>query len=481
MRSLNSRMSVAAISIWLTGSAPGQMSDGDRENAQLRAENAALKEQIGGKWLSEERAAEIRVLVRDVLADAEVRSSLQDSGATSGYSDGFFIASADGNFRLKASLLAQARFTFNHQQSNPGAINSQEASSTWGFENRRTGMAFSGNAVDPSWTYAARFNYGSTTDPYTPEADDMILQDAWVAKDFGNGFSVKVGQFKSPFMAESLHNDGAQLTAERSVVDYYFSGGYTQGVAVGYSSDQIRAAGTYNNGPRVQNRSWTDNVNNSISIAGRFELKVMGAWSQFDSESSLGGDDSALLLGAAIQYYNNRTASAPNATWLASVASPVYTSGSLTTTGAIDWTVDATYKSGGLSASAAFVGANYGGEDYFLSGPVTKYNSYGVVLQGGYRITDALEGFGRWEWLNVANGANTPSELTLGTAISVNNLLTFGVNVYAARGVKWTTQFGISLSAVGTGIELVGAGYNPDNNTNASDQFNIITQLQVGF
>ncbi len=479
--SITNYVGIIASGLAIAG-ASAQGTDAMSEIAQLKAEVASLKSQNGDKWLTEERAAEIKSLVKDVLADSETRTSLQGSGATSGYNNGFFISSADGNFKLNASFLAQARFTYNYQGDNAAGAGTpaQAATSTWAFENRRTGMAFSGNVVDPSWTYAARFNYGSNVDPYTPTANAMVLQDAWGAKDFGNGFSVKVGQFKSPFMAESLRNDGAQLTAERSVVDYYFSGGYTQGIAASYSSDQFRATGSYNNGPRAQNGNWAASANNSISLAGRFEYKAMGSWGQFESESSMKSDESALMIGAAIQYYNNRGSSTGAAGWIPNVTSPIYgssTAGVQTTTGAIDWTVDATYKSGGLSASVAWLGANYGTETT-IAGAVTQQNSYGMVLQGGYRFTDTLEGFGRWEWVNIANGAVSPDG---SIANDVNNILTFGVNVYAGANIKWTTQFGIALSDVGYNVDLTGAGYNADNNTNANDQFNIMTQLQLAF
>ena len=463
----------------ICGVASAQSAELAAEIAELRTELATLKSQSGDTWLTEGRAAEIKSLVRDVLADSEIRTSLQGSGATSGYDNGFFIASADGNFRLSANFLAQARFTYNYQPGKNIDLGTGPGVSTWGFENRRTGMAFTGNVVDPSWTYAVRFNYGSFVDPYTPGEFTMILQDAWGAKDLGNGYSIKVGQFKSPFMAESLRDDGAQLTAERSVVDYYFSGGYTQGVAVGYASDQIRATGAYNNGPRSQNENWDTDVPTSVSFAARVEWKVLGAWSQFDSESAERSDESALRIGAAIQYYNNRGASA-SALWSPSVRSPVYGGGlapALFTTGAVDWTVDAVFKSGGLSLTGAFIGANYGGE-FDTSVPAVDLSSYGAVIQAGFRCSESLECFGRWEWLDVAYNATSPD----GSSVrDVDNYLTFGVSVYGGPRVKWTTQFGISTAAVGDTVDLVGAGYRVDNNTNASDQFNIITQLQLGF
>ena len=478
--------------------------------AQLKADIADLKSQDGQVWLTDERANEIKSLVKDVLADSQTRTSLQGSGATSGYNNGFFISSADGNFKLNLSLLAQARFTWNYQPGNnvtdnPGGSTDNgtgDAVSTWAFENRRTQMAFSGNIVDPSWTYMARLNYGSAVDPYTPTSGAVVLQDAWVNKDFGSGFGVKMGQFKSPFMAESLRNDGAQLTAERSVVDYYFSGGYTQGIMLNYSSDQIRAMGSYNNGPRGQNGTWTPRAENSpenmgnvnsISLAGRVEFKAMGSWSQFDTESSLKSDESGLVIGAAIQYYNNRGLNADgDAQYAPVVVSPVY--GTLwpdsSTTGAIDWTVDAAFKSGGMSLSAAFVGANgsYTGSYVDSAFPTSNgtYSSYGMVVQGGYRFTDSLEAFGRWEWMNVQNAASTPGTEDNGDATDVNNILTFGVNVYAGTNMKWTTQFGISLSDIGNSeyysqTELNGAGWQPDANTSNSDQMNVISQLQIMF
>lgn len=44
--------------------------------AELEARLATLQAQNGDQWLTEARAAEIRSLVQDVLADADTRTSL---------------------------------------------------------------------------------------------------------------------------------------------------------------------------------------------------------------------------------------------------------------------------------------------------------------------------------------------------------------------------------------------------------------------
>jgi hypothetical protein len=448
-----------------------------------------MKAQNGDKWLTEERAAEIKGLVKDVLADAETRTSLQQTAATSGYDNGFFIGSADGNFKLKINALEQIRWTFNNQNADQTGTGDDNPNTEWGFENRRTQLTFSGNVVDPSFTYMARFNYGSTADPYTPNPDEvgtdyatspgMVLQDAWFAKDFGGGLSVKVGQFKTPFMGESLRNDGDQLTAERSTIDYIFSAGYQQGIMATYSADMFRVMGSYANGPRGQNQNWTTGTT-SFNFAVRGEVKLMGNWNEFSSESATKSDETGLMVGAAIMYYNNRGQN--NNPYNPAVGDVAYQPDG-DTSGNLYWTVDTTFKWSGLSVYAAFVGQNFDQNDPNLG----SENQYGMVVQAGYRLTDAIEAFGRWEWYDVLEsqalaGANAGDK-------DINNILTFGVNVYAMSNVKWTTQVGISLGNMTTidGVAgnnaMTGAGWRDNLGTPGDNetQVNIISQLQVSF
>jgi hypothetical protein len=452
-----------------------------------------MKAQNGDKWLTEERAAEIKGLVKDVLADAETRTSLQQTAATSGYDNGFFIGSADGNFKLKINALEQIRWTYNNQngdQTGSGTAGGNP-NTEWGFENRRTQLTFSGNVVDPSFTYMARFNYGSTVDPYTPsnnnyyggyqdysQSPGMVLQDAWFAKDFGGGLSVKVGQFKTPFMGESLRNDGDQLTAERSTIDYIFSAGYQQGIMATYSADMFRVMGSYANGPRGQNQNWTTGTT-SFNFAVRGEVKLMGNWNEFSSESATKADETGLMIGAAFMYYNNRGQN--NNPYTPSVGNVAYQPFGFTDSN-IFWTVDATFKWSGLSMYAAFVGQNF--DQQTLADE--NQNQYGLVVQAGYRLTDAIEAFGRYEWYDTmqVNGGAVSSDK------DINNILTFGVNVYAMSNVKWTTQVGISLGNMGSitpwgsgANGMTGAGWRDNLGTPGDNetQVNIISQLQVSF
>ena len=101
---------VSALS--LSGASLAGTATGQTDDAALRAEIDALKAQVaqlstGDDWLTEQRSDEIRGLVQDVLADADTRASLLQSGMTAGYDKGFVVGSADGNFLLKINGYTQ--------------------------------------------------------------------------------------------------------------------------------------------------------------------------------------------------------------------------------------------------------------------------------------------------------------------------------------------------------------------------------------
>jgi len=217
-----------------------QNSDMAAQIADLRAQIASLQNSQGDQWLTEQRAAEIRGIVTDVLADADTRSSLQGSGAGAGYNGGFFISSADGNYSMKMNVLEQIRWTFNDRSG--VAQNGQ----TWGFENKRTRLSWSGNLVDASWTYKVAYYFAYSNDVEFNGASS-VLADAWVAKDLGNGLSFTAGQFKLPFSGEYGVDAGNLQFNDYSTISNAFADGYGQGLMLSYKADMFRAAVAYVN------------------------------------------------------------------------------------------------------------------------------------------------------------------------------------------------------------------------------------------
>jgi hypothetical protein len=428
--------------------------------AELKAELAAMKAQQGEEWLTEQRAADIRGIVQDVLADAETRTSLQSSGATAGYDNGFFISSADGNFRINMNGLVQFRWILN----GAGGQNTN-----WGFGVRRARLDFSG-VFAKDWKFMFQTQYGSgynlaangpagnnSPNNNYPQTDGSInVLEAYVEREVemaGTNFTVRGGQFKAPFLREWLVDDQDQLAVDRSLMNYYFYQGYSVGLQAEFASDSWRAVVAYTNGvgsPADLNlgsydTSWISNPT-QYSFSGRADIKFSGTWDQFDDFNSRPGTESGMMVGVGAMYqkYNNNA---------------------LTNNKVLGLTADLTWDFGGASLFASFVWEN-------IEPPVgSDTNPWGFMVQGGYFLTDDFELFGRYSYANadIPGGGNA-------TKLS---LVTFGVNYYLSSNAKLTADFGWSLNELGL-FQSTGAGYRADG-ANEDNQYAIRTQLQLSF
>ena len=148
-------------------------------------------------------------------------------------------------------------------------IDDLKQNTEYGFENARTQLNFSGNVVDPSWTYRVRLNM-------TPATGGAAgLDFAYVQKTMDNGFSFRLGQFRAPWMREMLVEDGHQLAVDRSVLSAYFGQGFSQGLGLGYAQENWKVDAYYGNGiyngasggNAAGNGSWANNGTN-WSVAG---------------------------------------------------------------------------------------------------------------------------------------------------------------------------------------------------------------------
>ena len=414
---------------------------------ELQAEINSLKAQQGEQWLTEQRAAQVRGIVQDVLADADTRASLQNTAATSGYDNGFFIQSADGNFKLKLTALEQIRFVWNNRYNTATGPENQ-----WGFENRRTQIWFTGNVVDPTWTYAIGLQYNSQLDSWT-SGTGYGVNYLYVQKQFGD-FFVRVGQFSVPWTLESqLWSAGQTQTGEFSPFEYMFGVGLGTGAMAGWSNDMLKIQGSFVNNldgnvfynPGVATPpTWNSFANNSVAFSLRGDLKLAGKWEQFADESSFRGEEFGAKIGVGFIYANTRAQNA-----FASLNSP------------LGVTVDGMLDFGGANIIAQFA---YN-EDVIGGGG----DQYGFNVQGGFFIADALELFGAWTWAHVNFGVP-------GIADTDGSVAQFGGNWYIAKNnCKATLAFIIPIDnkfpmPAGMGLSTFG-----------QENFSLMAQLQVQF
>ena len=457
-----SLVGTAALAIAGTAFGAGSENDALAQIAELKRELAELKTSNNDSWLTEQRAGEIRGIVQDVLADADTRTSLQDSGAMAGYNNGFFMSSADGNFKLEVGALIQVRWVMNDAKGYQAGAQNDKQNTEYGFENARTQLNFSGNVVDPSWTYRVRVNM-------TPaNGGEATLDFGYVQKTMDNGFSFRLGQFRAPWMREMLVEDGHQLAVDRSILSAYFGQGFSQGLGLGYAQENWKVDAYYGNGiytgvtggPADGNGSWSENGTN-WSVAGRFEYLIKGNWDQFADESSFRGEDFGVMVGVAgiAQRYDNQTT-------VASSGDKTY-----------GITGDVTMDFGGANMSAAFVWAR---QDPSAAG-VDSVSPYGFNVQGGYFVTDDIEVFGRYDYIDYKTTTNTDQDKYSG--------VTLGANWYlAGHNAKLTLDWSMNLKSFGGNQNLTSYGWRQDgfseagaNGSLENGQWAVRAQMQLMF
>ena len=140
-------------------------------------------------WLTKERAEEIKQLVHDVLSDVETRKSLTGDGILGGWSDGFFLASSDGRFKLKIGGLLQERVIMGYLR-----VGTSPFFDRWrgGLENTRTRLNISGHIFDRDTTFLVQAGWG-WLDPNAISSAPLLrigprLWDTWIKFKMKNEF-----------------------------------------------------------------------------------------------------------------------------------------------------------------------------------------------------------------------------------------------------------------------------------------------------
>lgn len=442
---------------------------------RLNSRLAGLEQIDGERWLNEERAEQIRSVVTDVLADADSRTSFQSDGALAGYAPGkgFYLRSADGKYSMRISGQLQVRYIVN---------DASERSTQYGFQLRRAKLAFQGHVFDESWTYNIQgaFNRGSSS-LSTSNSTDFRLENAYIDKAFDNGFSVRLGQFKAPWLQEDLVSSRRQLAVERSLLSGYFQQNHDRGIQLEWESDRFRLRAWTGNGIPTPFSGLANNITSSnwntnpaqYSFVGRAEARFGEAsWKEFADFNNFRGRDAGVMLGVSGLYQRyNRSGGFGNA--------------NATTVSGV--TGDVTVNFGGASLFAYAVWQN--AEDATTPGgqALGTENPWGFLVQGGYFLSDDVEVFGRYEYGVLGTSGTEP---VTGTPYTDNelNMVTVGVNWFiSGNDVKFTTDLGFNLDSLGLPAyggrgfgTNNGAGYRLDR-AGEDLQWSLRAQMQLLF
>lgn len=422
-----------------------------------------------GNWITEQRAEEMRNLVYDVLADADTRASLLQSGITAGYDNGAVLGSTDGNWLLRTNLLMQQRFIYNHQDSD-----ASDDDDRYGFENTRTKFIMTGHVVSPEWFYRVDVNVadnsssgnvvgllrnifedlGFDDDDVEDALEDFDAFDftfgsrrggvgnAYLGYDYGNGWKMKLGSMKAPLLREELVEAQYQLAVERSLTNYLFTAGYVDGIMAHYQGDQFGFGAMFSDGLRTGQTVW-NLIDTDYAFTARGEWLAMGNWDQFSDFTSMRGSETGVLVGGAIHYQEGESDT------------------TIEDLEILVLTADVSIEGDGWNAFGALIYSDIELGDFDI-------NPWAFVLQGGVFVTDNVELFGRYEFVDF--DIDDAEDLSVFTG---------GVNYYfSGHNAKWTTDFMYGFDEVLVGDTITGLR---SDGLDEDGQFVLRTQLQILF
>ena len=409
-----------------------------------------LEAETGERWLTEQRAEQVRGVVRDVLADSEQRASFRADGATSGYDRNFFIASADGSFRLNFEGQIQVRYAYSTAPAESLPAGTQPDS--YGFEIRRMQLNFFGNVFDKSVTYRVQLQYQRDASVGAPP---LRWADVWMQKALGEGFYVRAGQWKNFFNYEENTSSRTQQMVERSLVNDYFNTKFVQGLLLGWESSQVRTYFSYNDGGANRDVGVIGRFGNLTDWAftGRLEWMPAGEWGQFRDMQGWIGSPFGAMFGVAVNWQRAGGTPPPerqavgNGTIIPSFNPATAVADVMTL---LTWTADANLRGNGWSLWGAFSGNTiYSGGEIARQRGVNGALSLGAVVQGGVFLIPELELVARWEGLWVQSGFDPATYAPSALNSQTLNIVTVGMNWYFNKNaLKFALDGGYAFNPV---------------------------------
>lgn len=401
-------------------------------------------------------ADEVRALVAEMLSDAETRSSLlaDGDGTTGGYDKGFMLRSADGNFGLVFSGYTQLRYLAVFRDDGRGNAATGAAgndnSFENGFENRRTRLKFAGNIVNPDLTFVVQGEFSDSAN-----GGNFFLRDAILMYQLGDGWCIRGGQYKLPFLREEYMDDTKRLAVEGSQATAAFNQGRSQAIELGFRKENYRVLMDFSDGLNTLNTDFAtaagapNPIESDYAFTGRVDWSPDGKVSDFDEFTSQQDAPWAFNLGGAVHVQGSSNTRGP---------------GGQADTTLLGYTADAMLKGGGWSLFAQFMGMSARRPNVPPPIAAASTDDYGLVLQAGYRFLKDDEAFGRY-------GA-VLYDSDRGFVDDRQDFVAFGWNHYfAGHAAKLTVDVEIALQPT---ISAAGATLVPSTITGA----NIITPGQ---
>ena len=322
---------------------------------QLDAAEAKIASLTAPSDLDIQRAEANKALVRDILADADARAMMQGN---------------TNPVTVNVGGLLQTRFNYS---------GGGDDEANHGFSVPRARLILSGDLY--SWSYKVS---GQWT-----EGGDFDLLDAYGEGGLFGG-TLRVGQFKAPFMREVLVDRADTLMVDRSIVSNQFGQGRSQGVQFSRDFGVVDFAAAYTDGFDTANGA---GVQNGQAFTARAGVDLVSWWN----------------VGAAISWND--------------LVDTTYTT----------YTLDTKLSMAkGLDLTAAYVATSGDAGD-----------NWGATVQAGYMCMDNFQGYVAYEYGELEGVEENLSTFTVGANYWLNDNVKWTTDIgYALNGINSAWDLG---------------------------------------
>lgn len=341
--------------------------------------------------------SENNTAIGDRVTDNQASNQESEIPMTAGYeknaTNGFFISSKDGQFRLNIGAYTQARYDINWRDAPAGEDDVEK-----GFSLSRTRFFFEGQFT-PTFDYHFRINID--------DEGDSDLRVAYLQYNLGNKWTLRAGRQFIAMSREDWMLAQDVLTTEFSANDFTFAHGTATGVQAYYRAKQQRYWLALSDGSAGAKGDFPAEDQSDVALTGRWEYQLRGRdWSVWDDLVGRKGRPEGVLLGLAAGYQSEKDRSSFDRV--------------------AQMNADISFNGNGYQAMLAASWTRHepkGG---------ASFKNYGLLVQGGYFFTAHLQTYAQY---NLVSPGDQPGDLK--TFHSINA----GMSYFPFR---WTNRWKFS-------------------------------------